>query len=117
MPDILFIKTSSLGDVIHHMPALTEAQHAALMRARDQLMELVYVLPKEAEIARLKDELVQQDEDAKLKLVQLQRQLADARDVYSGVFSGRDYPPPYGHAVHGLRRRDVFDPGILQCLV
>lgn len=26
MPDILFIKTSSLGDVIHHMPALTEAQ-------------------------------------------------------------------------------------------
>src|SRR5712691_11476537 len=26
MSDILFIKTSSLGDVIHHMPALTEAQ-------------------------------------------------------------------------------------------
>src|SRR5262245_6092332 len=26
MPDILFIKTSSLGDVIHHMPALTEAR-------------------------------------------------------------------------------------------
>ena len=26
MPDILFIKTSSLGDVIHQMPALTEAQ-------------------------------------------------------------------------------------------
>ena len=25
MPDILFIKTSSLGDVIHHLPALTEA--------------------------------------------------------------------------------------------
>jgi heptosyltransferase-1 len=25
MPDILFIKTSSLGDVIHHMPALTDA--------------------------------------------------------------------------------------------
>src|SRR5438128_731966 len=25
MSDILFIKTSSLGDVIHHMPALTEA--------------------------------------------------------------------------------------------
>jgi hypothetical protein len=64
----------------HELPALTEAQHAVLMRARDQLMELVYVLPKEAEIARLKDELVQQDEEAKLKLVQLQRQLADARD-------------------------------------
>ena len=26
MPDILFIKTSSLGDVIHQMPALTEAR-------------------------------------------------------------------------------------------
>ncbi len=28
MPDLLFIKTSSLGDVIHHMPALTEARAA-----------------------------------------------------------------------------------------
>jgi heptosyltransferase-1 len=28
MADILFIKTSSLGDVIHHMPALTEARDA-----------------------------------------------------------------------------------------
>jgi heptosyltransferase-1 len=28
MSDILFIKTSSLGDVIHHMPALTEARRA-----------------------------------------------------------------------------------------
>jgi len=26
MTEILFIKTSSLGDVIHHMPALTEAR-------------------------------------------------------------------------------------------
>ena len=26
MPDVLFIKTSSLGDVIHHMPALMEAR-------------------------------------------------------------------------------------------
>src|SRR5437879_12892636 len=26
MADILFIKTSSLGDVIHHMPALTDAR-------------------------------------------------------------------------------------------
>ena len=26
MADILFVKTSSLGDVIHHMPALTEAR-------------------------------------------------------------------------------------------
>ncbi|HZL30693.1 MAG TPA: lipopolysaccharide heptosyltransferase I [Pseudolabrys sp.] len=33
MTDILFIKTSSLGDVIHHMPALTEAR-AALPAAR-----------------------------------------------------------------------------------
>jgi heptosyltransferase-1 len=28
MPNILFIKTSSLGDVIHHMPAVTEARKA-----------------------------------------------------------------------------------------
>src|ERR1035437_2330228 len=28
MAEILFIKTSSLGDVIHHMPALTEARKA-----------------------------------------------------------------------------------------
>jgi heptosyltransferase-1 len=28
MTDILFIKTSSLGDVVHHMPALTEARNA-----------------------------------------------------------------------------------------
>ncbi|HEY0303221.1 MAG TPA: hypothetical protein VGC36_17875, partial [Rhizomicrobium sp.] len=28
MADILFIKTSSLGDVIHHMPAMTEARAA-----------------------------------------------------------------------------------------
>ncbi|HEY7997984.1 MAG TPA: lipopolysaccharide heptosyltransferase I [Pseudolabrys sp.] len=28
MADILFIKTSSLGDVVHHMPALTEAREA-----------------------------------------------------------------------------------------
>jgi heptosyltransferase-1 len=28
MADILFIKTSSLGDVIHHMPAMTEARRA-----------------------------------------------------------------------------------------
>src|SRR5215204_2618853 len=26
MPDVLFVKTSSLGDVIHQMPALTEAR-------------------------------------------------------------------------------------------
>ncbi|MBX6329354.1 MAG: lipopolysaccharide heptosyltransferase I [Pseudolabrys sp.] len=33
MIDILFIKTSSLGDVVHHMPAVTEA-HKALPEAR-----------------------------------------------------------------------------------
>jgi heptosyltransferase I len=27
MSEVLFVKTSSLGDVIHHMPALTEARH------------------------------------------------------------------------------------------
>jgi heptosyltransferase-1 len=33
MPDVLFVKTSSLGDVIHQMPALTEAR-TKLPRAR-----------------------------------------------------------------------------------
>ena len=33
MIDILFIKTSSLGDVVHHMPAVTDA-HKALPEAR-----------------------------------------------------------------------------------
>ena len=28
MAEILFIKTSSLGDVIHHMPAVSEARKA-----------------------------------------------------------------------------------------
>src|ERR1700726_2742781 len=28
MSDLLFIKTSSLGDVIHHMPAVTEARRS-----------------------------------------------------------------------------------------
>ena len=32
MAEILFIKTSSLGDVIHHMPALTEARKALWRR-------------------------------------------------------------------------------------
>jgi heptosyltransferase-1 len=38
MADILFIKTSSLGDVIHHMPALTEARR---QRPDDRLVWLV----------------------------------------------------------------------------
>lgn len=38
MADILFIKTSSLGDVIHHMPAVTEARKA---RPADRLVWLV----------------------------------------------------------------------------
>jgi heptosyltransferase-1 len=38
MADTLFIKTSSLGDVIHHMPALTEARR---QRPHDRLVWLV----------------------------------------------------------------------------
>lgn len=38
MADILFIKTSSLGDVVHHMPALTEARRH---RPGDRLVWLV----------------------------------------------------------------------------
>ena len=42
MTDILFIKTSSLGDVIHHMPAVTEARKAlALARPEARLSWLV----------------------------------------------------------------------------
>ena len=33
MSDILFIKTSSLGDVIHHMPAVTDARRHRPRRA------------------------------------------------------------------------------------
>ena len=44
MPDVLFIKTSSFGGVIHHMPALTEArrQHdrAVLLAVEPQLVVL-----------------------------------------------------------------------------
>jgi heptosyltransferase-1 len=58
MQDILFIKTSSLGDVIHHMPALTEArrqrpqarigwvveeQYAALARLHPAVDEVIPV--------------------------------------------------------------------------
>src|SRR5260221_14535423 len=39
MADILFIKTSSLGDVIHHMPALTEARKARANSAFTWLVE------------------------------------------------------------------------------
>ncbi len=39
MADILFIKTSSLGDVIHHMPALTEARKARADAAFTWLVE------------------------------------------------------------------------------
>ena len=37
-----------------------------------------------------------------------------ARDVHSGVVPGRDHPPPYRHAVHGLCGRDLYRAGSLQ---
>jgi lipopolysaccharide heptosyltransferase I len=55
MTDILFIKTSSLGDVIHHMPAVTEA-HKARPDARfawlveEVLAPLVRLHPAVAEV-------------------------------------------------------------------
>jgi heptosyltransferase I len=42
MPDILFIKTSSLGDVIHHMPALTEARSRRPDRRFSWIVEEAY---------------------------------------------------------------------------
>jgi len=55
MTDILFIKTSSLGDVIHHMPALTDARKARGDAAFTWLVEemfapLVRLHPAVAEI-------------------------------------------------------------------
>ncbi|MCK9914787.1 lipopolysaccharide heptosyltransferase I [Microbacteriaceae bacterium K1510] len=43
MSDILFIKTSSLGDVIHHMPALTDARRALPTARFTWLVEEAYV--------------------------------------------------------------------------
>ena len=39
MPDVLFIKTSSLGDVIHHMPAVVDARKARPQTAFAWLVE------------------------------------------------------------------------------
>lgn len=55
MSDILFIKTSSLGDVVHHMPALTEARHARPEARFAWLVEeayapLVHLHPAAAEV-------------------------------------------------------------------
>jgi lipopolysaccharide heptosyltransferase I len=55
MTDILFIKTSSLGDVIHHMPALTDARKARGDAAFTWLVEemfapLVRLHPAVAEV-------------------------------------------------------------------
>jgi heptosyltransferase-1 len=48
MSDVLFVKTSSLGDVIHHMPALTEA------RARRPRLHFAWVVEEAfAPLARL----------------------------------------------------------------
>ena len=43
MTDILFIKTSSLGDVIHHMPALTDARKARGDASFSWLVEEAFV--------------------------------------------------------------------------
>ena len=43
MADILFIKTSSLGDVIHHMPALTDARKARADATFTWLVEEAFV--------------------------------------------------------------------------
>jgi heptosyltransferase I len=43
MPDVLFIKTSSLGDVIHHMPAVVDARKAHPETAFTWLVEEAFV--------------------------------------------------------------------------
>ena len=41
-------------------------------------------------------------------------ELGQPLHVHPGLVPGRDHPPRHRHAVHGLRRRDLHRPGILQ---
>jgi heptosyltransferase-1 len=59
MPDVLFIKTSSLGDVIHHMPAVVDARKARPDTAYAWLVEeafapLVRLNPAVSHVIRLR---------------------------------------------------------------
>ena len=63
------------------------------------------------------------DEDAAGAVRQLQRAhvpgrggggVDDEGDLHPGVVPAADHPPPHRHAVHGLCRRDLPRPGVLQ---
>ena len=93
MPDILFIKTSSLGDVIHHMPALTEARR----RWPDARFEWVV-------------------EEAYAPLVRLHPAVSDVIPVASRRWRGRALAPTtwreiarFQHALRARRYDAVID--------
>jgi heptosyltransferase I len=81
MPDILFIKTSSLGDVIHHMPALTEA------RRRRPDARFTWVV-----------------EEAYAPLVRLHPAVADVIPVASRRWRGRALAPATWREIAHFRR-------------
>jgi heptosyltransferase-1 len=93
MPDVLFIKTSSLGDVIHHMPALTEAR-----RQRPDA-RFCWVV-----------------EEAFAPLVQIHPAVSDVIPVASRRWRGTPLAPStwreiasFGRAVRARRYDDIID--------
>ncbi len=74
MADILFIKTSSLGDVIHHMPALTEARKARPGAAFAWLVEEAF-----APLVRLHPAVDEVDPGRLAALAEIDASAGDAR--------------------------------------
>jgi heptosyltransferase I len=93
MPDVLFIKTSSLGDVIHHMPALMEA------RRQRPTARFSWVV-----------------EEAFAPLVQIHPAISDVIPVASRRWRGTPLAPAtwreiasFGRAVRARRYDDIID--------
>jgi heptosyltransferase-1 len=93
MADVLFIKTSSLGDVIHHMPALTEA------RRQRPTARFCWVV-----------------EEAFAPLVQIHPAVSDVISVASRRWRGTPLAPStwreiadFGRAVRARRYDDIID--------
>jgi heptosyltransferase I len=93
MSDVLFIKTSSLGDVIHHMPALTEA------RGQRPAARFCWVV-----------------EEAFAPLVQIHPAVSDVISLASRRWRGTALAPStlreiasFGHAVRARRYDDIID--------
>ena len=93
MPDVLFIKTSSLGDVIHHMPALMEA------RRQRPAARFCWVV-----------------EEAFAPLVQIHPAISEVIPVASRRWRGTPLAPAtwreiasFGRAVRARRYDDIID--------